>query len=76
MATRIENPTDCAMQLGKQQPYCSNFVGISWITTPTVRTSRFLAGKKFHSDAEVKMTVSNWLQQEAVTFSTQAFKNL
>jgi len=24
---------------------------------------RFLAGKQFHSDEEVKTTVNNWLQQ-------------
>jgi hypothetical protein len=29
---------------------------------------RFLAGKQFHSDAEVEMTVNNWLQQQAVDF--------
>ena len=29
---------------------------------------RFLAGKQFHSDAEVKTTVNNWLQQQAVDF--------
>ena len=27
---------------------------------------RFLAGKQFHSDAEVETTVNNWLQQQAV----------
>jgi hypothetical protein len=27
---------------------------------------RFLAGKQFHSDAEVETTVNKWLQQPAV----------
>jgi hypothetical protein len=29
---------------------------------------RFLAGKQFHSDAEVETIVNNWLQQQAVDF--------
>ena len=37
---------------------------------------RFLAGKQFHSDAEVKTTVNNWLQQQAVDFFDTGIQKL
>jgi len=36
----------------------------------------FLAGKQFHSDAEVKTTVNNWLQQQAVDFFDTGIQKL
>jgi len=37
---------------------------------------RFLAGKQFHSGAEVKTTVNNWLQQQAVDFFDTGIQKL
>ena len=37
---------------------------------------RFLSGKQFHSDAEVKTTVRSWLQQQAVDFFDTGIQKL
>ena len=37
---------------------------------------RFLAGKQFHSDADVETTVNNWLQQHAVDFFNTGIQKL
>jgi len=36
----------------------------------------FLAGKQFHSDAEVETIVNNWLQQQAVDFFDTSIQKL
>ena len=81
-------PSVVTPDFGKQQPYCSNFVGISWFTPPYspdvapsdyhlfLHMKRFLAGKQFHSDAEVETTVNNWLQQLAVDFFDTGIQKL
>ena len=37
---------------------------------------RFLAGKQFHSDAEVETTINNWVQQQAVDFFDTGIQKL
>jgi len=37
---------------------------------------RFIAGKQFHSDAEVETTVNSWLQQQAVDFFDTGIQKL